>query len=145
MAKMNMIEMGKRLEQIHYDLDCQTVFSPKLMGNIIKALLRIQDYDSEQEEENYDSVIERILFYEGDSGATMPVKQIKESKKKYIVLLKPNSRDNAIAHEIAHALLDHRMYLQLDTGNIQNDKQEKEANDLIKKWGFRRLVTKEDR
>ena len=44
---------------------------------------------------------------------------------------------DTIAHEIAHFILDHNRFKE---HRRQKEIRESEANDLAKKWGFRRLI-----
>lgn len=53
----------------------------------------------------------------------IPVKQLKELKFEFLVLLKEDSNQDVIAHEIAHAFLNHKMWC-----SVKDCDQEKEAN-----------------
>lgn len=116
-------------EKIHYDLDCQTVSDPALMRNIVKTISHIP-------QDHYDFIINNIMFLEFNAicqGQTISRKNI---QKAFLILLKPPSNQNIIAHEIAHALLNHTLGAEIN--------QEKEADDLIEKWGFKRVYREQE-
>ena len=79
-------------------------------------------------EEVYQFTIQEISFHAGQSQ-TIQVEQI---KKPYMIILKRTDSESLIAHEIAHA------YLNYTRTRNKSDDQETEADELRKKWGFKK-------
>ena len=79
-------------------------------------------------EEVYQFSLQKISFHAGQSQTI----QVKELKKPYMIILKRTDSESLIAHEIAHAYLNYT-----ETKNNVDD-QELEADELRKKWGFRK-------
>ena len=77
-------------------------------------------------EEVYQFTLKKISFHAGQSQTI----QIKEIKKPYMIILKRTDSESLIAHEIAHAYLSY-------TKN-QWEEQEEQADELRKKWGFKK-------
>jgi hypothetical protein len=77
-------------------------------------------------EEVYLFTLKKISFHAGQSQTI----QIKEIKKPYMIILKRTDSESLIAHEIAHAFLSY-------TKN-QWEEQEEQADELRKKWGFKK-------
>ncbi len=79
-------------------------------------------------EEVYQFTLQKISFHAGQSQ-TIKVDGI---KKPYMIILKRTDSESLIAHEIAHA------YLNFTKTKYASDDQETEADELRKKWGFRK-------
>jgi hypothetical protein len=92
-----------------------------LHKRLLNALARLP-------EEVYQFTLQNISFHAGQSQ-TIQVKQI---KKPYMIILKRTDSESLIAHEIAHAYLNYKK-----TKNKSGD-QEAEADELRKKWGFKK-------
>ena len=76
-------------------------------------------------EEVYQFTLQKISFHAGQS-------QTIEIKKPYKIILKRTDSESLIAHEIAHA------YLNYTKTKYKSNDQEAEADELRKKWGFRK-------
>ena len=79
-------------------------------------------------EEVYQFTLQKISFHAGQSQ-TIQVEQI---KKPYMIILKRTDSESLIAHEIAHAYLNYTRTIN------KSDDQETEADELRKKWGFKK-------
>jgi hypothetical protein len=79
-------------------------------------------------EEVYQFTIQNISFHAGQSQTI----QVDEINKRYMIILKRTDSESLIAHEIAHAYLNNNK-----TKNKSTD-QETEAEELRKKWGFKK-------
>jgi meiotically up-regulated gene 157 (Mug157) protein len=79
-------------------------------------------------EEVYQFTIKNISFHAGQSQTI----QVDEINKRYMIILKRTDSESLIAHEIAHAYLNYNK-----TKNKSTD-QETEAEELRKKWGFKK-------
>jgi len=79
-------------------------------------------------EEAYQFTIQNISFHAGQSQTI----QVDEINKRYMIILKRTDSESLIAHEIAHAYLNYNK-----TKNKSTD-QETEAEELRKKWGFKK-------
>ena len=77
-------------------------------------------------EEVYQFTLQKISFHAGQSQTV----QIEEINKPYMIILKRTDSESLIAHEIAHAYLSY-------TKN-QWEEQEEQADELRKKWGFKK-------
>ena len=78
--------------------------------------------------EVYQFTLQNISFHAGQSQTI----QVKEINKPYMIILKRTDSESLIAHEIAHAYLNYTK-----TKNETFD-QEAEADELRKKWGFKK-------
>jgi hypothetical protein len=92
-----------------------------LHKRLLNALARLP-------EEVYQFTLQNVSFHAGQSQTI----QVDEIKKPYMIILKRTDSESLIAHEIAHAYLNHT-----ETKNKSND-QEEEADELRKKWGFKK-------
>ena len=79
-------------------------------------------------EEVYQFTLQKTSFHAGQSQTV----QIEEMDKPYMIILKRTDSESLIAHEIAHAYLNYKK-----TKNKSGD-QEEEADELRKKWGFKK-------
>lgn len=79
-------------------------------------------------QEVYQFTLQKISFHAGQSQTI----QVKELNKPYLIILKRTDSESLIAHEIAHAYLNYAK-----TKNTSFD-QEVEADELRKKWGFKK-------
>ena len=79
-------------------------------------------------EEVYQFTLQQISFHAGQSQTI----QVKEVKKPYMIILKRTDSESLIAHEIAHA------YLNYTRTKNKSDAQETDADELRKKWGFKK-------
>ncbi len=79
-------------------------------------------------EDVYQFTLKEISFHAGQSQTI----QVQEMTKPYMIILKRTDSESLIAHEIAHAYLNYAK-----TKNNSYD-QEAEAEDLRKKWGFKK-------
>ena len=79
-------------------------------------------------EEIYLFTVQKISFHAGQSQTI----QVKEIKKPFMIILKRTDSESLIAHEIAHA------YLNYTKTKTKSDDQESEAEELRKKWGFKK-------
>jgi len=110
-------------EQIHYDLDLWYIADMEFKESIIEVAKRLPDdvYDFTQ----------KIYFTKGE-GQAIQVEYLKG--RKGIVIIDNVFSPQEIAHEIAHLFLGHG----LDAPKKEEaEEQEKEANKLIMKWGFK--------
>lgn len=94
-----------------------------LRYNLINALCRLP-------EEIYVFTTENIYFNSSHSS-TVPLKEV---SKPFMVILNKSDSQSVIAHEIAHAYLNHHLSSGI------GDKQEEKAEELRKKWGFRAKI-----
>jgi hypothetical protein len=78
-------------------------------------------------EEVYQFTLQQISFHAGQSQTV----QVEEINKPYMIILKRTDSESLIAHEIAHA------YLCFTKAQSKSD-QEAQADDLRKKWGFKK-------
>ena len=78
-------------------------------------------------EDVYQFTIQKISFHAGQSQTV----QVEEIRKPYMIILKRTDSESLIAHEIAHA------YLSYTKVRSKSD-QETQADELRKKWGFRK-------
>jgi hypothetical protein len=78
-------------------------------------------------EEIYQFTIQKISFHAGQSQTI----QTKAINKPYMIILKRTDSESLIAHEIAHAYLT-------DNKAIRSGDQETQADELRKKWGFKK-------
>jgi hypothetical protein len=78
-------------------------------------------------EEVYQFTLQKISFHAGQSQTV----EVKEIDKPYMIILKRTDSESLIAHEIAHA------YLCFTKAQSKSD-QEVQADDLRKKWGFKK-------
>lgn len=77
-----------------------------------------------------------IIGLQKANGFLLPDK-VKENK--IVVISEEGIKPNLIAHELAHAFLEHNKVLDPFSKNFkieEANKIEREANHLIKKWGF---------
>ena len=79
-------------------------------------------------EEVYQFTLDKISFHAGQSQTV----QVKEINKPYMIILKRTDSESLIAHEIAHA------YLSGTKTQGRSEDQEAQADELRKKWGFRK-------
>ncbi len=79
-------------------------------------------------EEVYQFTLQKISFHAGQSQTI----QVEEINKPYMIILKRTDSESLIAHEIAHA------YLNYNKTKSTSDNQEVEADELRKKWGFKK-------
>jgi hypothetical protein len=79
-------------------------------------------------QEVYQFTVQKISFHAGQSQTI----QVEEIKKPYMIILKRTDSESLIAHEIAHAYLNHTKT------NTMSDDQEVEADELRKNWGFKK-------
>jgi hypothetical protein len=79
-------------------------------------------------EEVYQFTIQNISFHAGQSQTI----QVDEINKRYMIILKRTDSESLIAHEIAHA------YLNYNKTKNKSPDQETEAEELRKKWGFKK-------
>jgi hypothetical protein len=79
-------------------------------------------------EEIYQFTVQNISFHAGQSQTI----QVQEIEKPYMIILKRTDSESLIAHEIAHAYLNHAKT------KTKWDEQESEAEELRKKWGFKK-------
>jgi hypothetical protein len=79
-------------------------------------------------EDVYQFTLQKISFHAGQSQTI----QVKQVKKPYMIILKRTDSESLIAHEIAHAYLDYTKTI------LGSDDQEEEADELRKKWGFKK-------
>jgi hypothetical protein len=79
-------------------------------------------------EEIYQFTVQKISFHAGQSQTV----QVKELKKPYMIILKRTDSESLMAHEIAHA------YLSYNKTKNKFDDLETEAEELRKKWGFKK-------
>src|SRR5208337_2414984 len=105
------------LESVAYDLDLQEsqrFLTSKAYGNLLDVLASLP-------EEIYDFVIQKIEFH---SSCNQLISK-SEIKKPKIVILTSNASKFTVAHEIAHAYLNHHF----NYSNPKNPlKQEDEAD-----------------
>jgi hypothetical protein len=78
-------------------------------------------------EDVYQFTLQQISFHAGQSQTV----QVEEIDKPYMIILKRTDSESLIAHEIAHA------YLCFTKAQSKSD-QEAQADDLRKKWGFKK-------
>jgi hypothetical protein len=79
-------------------------------------------------EEVYEFTLDKISFHAGQSQTV----RVKEINKPYMIILKRTDSESLIAHEIAHA------YLKYAKTQSKSEDQEALADELRKKWGFRK-------
>lgn len=79
-------------------------------------------------EEVYQFTLQKISFHAGQSQTI----QVEEINKPYMIILKRTDSESLIAHEIAHA------YLNYTKTKYKSYDQEAEADELRKKWGFKK-------
>ncbi len=79
-------------------------------------------------EEVYQFTLQKISFHAGQSQTI----QVKDINKPYMIILKRTDSESLIAHEIAHA------YLNYTQTKYKPYDQEAEADELRKKWGFKK-------
>jgi len=82
-------------------------------------------------EEVYQFTLQKTSFHAGQSQTV----QIEEMDKPYMIILKRTDSESLIAHEIAHA------YLNFAKSKSWIDDQEAQAEELRKKWGFKKKTT----
>ena len=114
--------MSRKIENT-CDMDIHILFGmgwENLRNNLVKALDRLP-------EDVYDFTIKNIYFCCSDSSM-IPLKEVSKS---FIVILNKSDSQSLIAHEIAHAYLNHHLR------SVVGDNQEKDAEELRKKWGFK--------
>ncbi len=111
----------KKLEKIHFALDAQLpiVLFSKVVETLAKLPKEVQKF-----------VVENVQFIEG-RASTIRKEQI--SEKPFLIILRNNNSEFTIAHEVAHAWLNHDDK-EADIDNSISDKNQKEANQLAKKW-----------
>ena len=109
----------KKLEEVHFALDAQLpiVLVAKIVETLAKLPNEVQDF-----------VEGNVQFIEG-RASTIRKEQIIE--KSFLIILRKNNSEFTIAHEVAHAWLNHDDN-QADLSIY--DKNQKEANQLAKKW-----------
>jgi len=88
-----------------------------LYGNLNRALARLP-------KEVYKFVVDNVRFCAGHSQML----QVKELKKHFIIILGKSDSQTTVAHEIAHAYLNHT--------DLTKDREER-AEELRLKWGFK--------
>ena len=93
----------------------------RLHTRILNTLARLP-------EEVYYFTLQKISFHAGQSQTV----QIGEIKKPFMIILKRTDSESLIAHEIAHA------YLIYAKANGRAEDQEAQADELRKKWGFKK-------
>jgi hypothetical protein len=79
-------------------------------------------------EEIYQFTLQKIAFHAGQSQTI----QVEAIRKPYMIILKRTDSESLIAHEIAHAYLNYRK------AKSRSEDQEYEADELRKKWGFKK-------
>ncbi len=79
-------------------------------------------------EDVYQFTLQEISFHAGQSQTI----QVEETDKPYMIILKRTDSESLIAHEIAHA------YLSYTRAKNNSYDQEAEAEELRKKWGFKK-------
>ena len=109
----------KKLEENYFVLDAQLPIV--LVSKIVKTLAKLPNEVQEFVDEN-------VQFIEG-RASTIRKKQIIE--KTFLIILRANNSEFTIAHEVAHAWLNHDEQ-KVDPSIY--DKNQKEANQLAKKW-----------
>jgi hypothetical protein len=89
---------------------------------------RLLDTLARLPEEVYQFTLQKISFHAGQSQTV----QVEEMNKPYMIILKRTDSESLIAHEIAHA------YLSYNKAKSRSEDQESEADELRKKWGFKK-------
>ena len=79
-------------------------------------------------EDVYQFALQKISFHAGQSQTV----QVEEINKSFMIILKRTDSESLIAHEIAHA------YLIYTRAKIRLEEQEEQADELRKKWGFKK-------
>ena len=79
-------------------------------------------------EDVYQFTLQKISFHAGQSQTV----QVEEMNKSYMIILKRTDSESLIAHEIAHA------YLSYIKAKSRSEDQEAQADELRKKWGFKK-------
>lgn len=117
---------NKTDDEVFYDL--HPIDNMDFARTVVKTLKRLP-------EDVYEYAIENIFFV---SGASCMI-NLNDSRNTFgknklvIIAEEDKSLEDAIAHEIAHAFLIHNNY---DISETDPHKHEREANNLIMKWGF---------
>ena len=111
----------KKLKKIHFALDAQLPIV--LVSKIAETLAKLPDEVQEFVDKN-------VQFIEG-RASTICKEQIIE--KPFLIILRSNNSEFTIAHEVAHAWLNHDDK-EADKDPSIYDKNEKAANQLAKKW-----------
>ena len=93
----------------------------KLHVRLLNTLARLP-------EEIYQFTLHEISFHAGQSQTI----EVRELCKPYVIILKRTDSESLIAHEIAHA------YLSYTKAKGKSENQEARADDLRKKWGFKK-------
>ena len=112
---------NKKLEESHFALDAQLPII--LVSKVVETLAKLPNDVQEFVDEN-------VQFIEG-RASTIRRKQIIE--KPFLIILRSNNSEFTIAHEVAHAWLNHDDK-EADKDPSIYDKNEKAANQLAKKW-----------
>ena len=94
-----------------------------------------------------DFLHEKVSFMFVDNSFCLSEKEIKSIKEKKLIVIYmgddwEKEYQDTIAHEIAHAYLDHAR-VHSGSSEEEQEKIETEADDLIEKWGFNRRHTEE--
>ena len=112
---------NKKLEESNFALDAQLpmVLISKVVETLAKLPNEVQEF-----------VYENVQFIEG-RASTIRKKQI--ISKPFLIILRANNSEFTVAHEVAHAWLNHDDK-EADIDNSISDKNQKEANQLAKKW-----------
>ena len=109
----------KKLDENYFVLDAQLPII--LVSKIDKTLAKLPDEVQEFVDKN-------VQFIEG-RASTIRKEQIIE--KPFFIILRANNSEFTIAHEVAHAWLNHD---EREADPSTYDKNQKEANQLAKKW-----------
>ncbi|MEM2536863.1 MAG: hypothetical protein QXT10_03210 [Candidatus Bathyarchaeia archaeon] len=120
-----MSEVMLSLEKVHYDLGGVHGLKEKS-----KTYIRLLETLQRLPSNIYEFAIKNILFVDA-SSKTIPLNQLKALKKKYVIILEKNISNFGIAHEIAHAKLNHKAFWESSL------EQEDEADKLAESWGFK--------
>lgn len=92
----------------------------KLHLSLNKVLTRLPD-------DVYDFVANNVSFHAGHNQVIF----VKELPKQYAIILERSTTQSQVAHEIAHTFLGH------NRENSTKKDIEREAESLLKKWGFK--------
>jgi Zn-dependent peptidase ImmA (M78 family) len=109
----------KKTEENYFVLDAQLPIV--LVSKIAETLAKLPDEVKEFVDKN-------VQFIEG-RASTICKEQIIE--KPFFIILRTNNSEFTIAHEVAHAWLNHDERKADSTTYVKN---QKEANQLAKKW-----------
>jgi hypothetical protein len=118
----------KKRDQLTIDLESNIDEFIRLAQRWNRLHTRLLNTLSRLPEEVYQFTLQKIAFHAGQSQTV----KVDEIRKPFMIILKRTDSESLIAHEIAHA------YLTLQETKNKWEDEEWQADELRKKWGFKK-------